>query len=71
MGYWHPNMVHALSRLRAEELIREAEKQRAALLASPSVPRHRCGLSLALVWWRALLPCRRVARVPPAKQEQA
>ena len=70
MGYWHPSMVHALSRLRAEELIREAEEQRAALLASPSVPRQRCGLALALVWWRALLPCRRVAEVPLAKQEQ-
>lgn len=70
MGYWHPSMVQAFSRLRAEQLIREAEEWRAALVASRSVPRQRRGLALALVWWRALLPRRRAARVPLAEQEQ-
>jgi hypothetical protein len=70
MGYWHPSMVQAFSRLRAEQLIREAEEWRAASVASPSVPRQCRGLALALVWWRALLPRRRAARVPLAEQEQ-
>jgi len=70
MGYWHPSMVQDFGRLRAEQLIREAEEWRAALLVSPSVPRQRRGLALALIWWPALLPRLRVAGVPLAEEEQ-
>jgi hypothetical protein len=63
-------MMQDFGRLRAEQLIREAEEWRAALLVSPSVPRQRRGLALALVWWRALLPRRGVARIPLAEKEQ-
>jgi hypothetical protein len=70
MGYWHPSMAQDFGRLRAEQLIREAEEWRAALLASPPVRRQRSGLALALVWWRALVPRRPAARVPLAEKEQ-
>lgn len=70
MGYWHPSMAQDLSRLRAEQLVREAEEWRAVLLASPSVPRQHRRLARALAWWRALLPRRRAASVPLAEQEQ-
>ena len=70
MGYWHPSIVQDFGRLRAEQLIREAEEWRAALLVPSSVPRQRRGLALALVWWRALLPRRGVARVPLAEKEK-
>ena len=70
MGYWHPSMAQDFGKLRAEQLIREAEEWRAAVLAPPSVPRERRGFALAPAWWRALFRHWRVARVPLAEKEQ-
>jgi hypothetical protein len=68
---WHPSQLQALGKLRAEQLIREAEEWREALLASQSVPRQRGGLARALASWRAHLPRRRVESAPLAEPEQS
>ena len=69
MGYWHPSMVQDLGRLRAEQLMREAEEWRAARHASRPARREARGLALALVWWRALVLGRRVLRTRLAGKE--
>ena len=68
--HWHPTTLRVLGKLRAEELLREAEEWRTALLAAPPIPRHRGGLADALAWWRSQLRRRRVETTPLAEQER-
>jgi hypothetical protein len=70
MQHWHPSMLQMLGKWRAEQLMREAQEWRAALLAAQSAPRQGGGLARALAWWRAHLPHRRVESAPLAEQEQ-
>jgi hypothetical protein len=68
--HWHPTTLQLLGKLRADELLREAEEWRAALLAAQPIPRHRGGLADALAWWRSRLLRGRVEKTPLAEQEQ-
>jgi hypothetical protein len=70
MQHWHPSMLQILGKLRGEQLIREAEEWRAALVAAQSAPRQWGGLARALAWWRAHLPRRHAESAPLAEQEQ-
>lgn len=71
MQHWHPSVLQALGRLRAEQLIHEAEEWRAAILAEQSIPGQHGGLARALARWRSHLPRRRAERAPLAEPEQS
>jgi len=71
MPHWHPSVLQALGRLRAEQLLREAEEWRAAVLAAQAVPGQRGGLARALARWCSHLPRRRAERTPLAEPEQS
>lgn len=70
MPHWHPCVLQAFGRWRVEQLLREAEEWRFALLAAQCAPQQRGGLARALAWLRARLPQRRAVSAPLAEPEQ-
>ena len=70
MQVLHPSILQALGRLRAEQLMREAEEHRAALLAAQPIPECAGRVARAVAWWRSHLWRRRAEGAPLAEQEQ-
>ncbi len=67
----HPDTLTALGKLRAEDILREAEEWQAVLLAIESIPRHQGAVTQALAWWRFYLRRGRADRSPLAEPEES